>query len=116
MTLGLPGVPPGVRRRLQKVLSQCEIVPAPTTQVDVVLLFETRRRALEESFRRWRASLAPTGSLWLVWPKRSSGVESDLTDRSVREIGLSGGLVDVKVCALTGAWSGLKFVVRRNDR
>jgi hypothetical protein len=54
--------------------------------------------------------------LWVSWPKKSSGVETDLNDNVVREIGLDAGLVDVKVCAVTEIWSGLKFVRRLKDR
>jgi hypothetical protein len=54
--------------------------------------------------------------LWVSWPKQSSGVATDLDGNSVREIGLAGGLVDVKVCAVTEIWSGLKFVRRVKDR
>ncbi|MEO8910960.1 MAG: hypothetical protein ABI408_12165 [Gemmatimonadaceae bacterium] len=54
--------------------------------------------------------------LWIAWPKKSSGVASDLTENIVREIGLELGLVDVKVCAIDNTWSGLKFVRRLRDR
>ncbi len=54
--------------------------------------------------------------LWVSWPKKASGVKTDLTDNVVRELGLSEGLVDVKVCAVDEVWSGLKFVFRLKDR
>jgi hypothetical protein len=54
--------------------------------------------------------------LWVGWPKKSSGVSTDLDENTVRNIGLAAGLVDVKVCAVTGIWSGLKFVRRLKDR
>ena len=60
--------------------------------------------------------LAPAGMLWVSWPKKSSGVATDLDENIVREIGLAAGLVDVKVCAVTDVWSGLKFVRRVKDR
>ncbi|MFZ0540210.1 MAG: hypothetical protein WA412_18640 [Candidatus Sulfotelmatobacter sp.] len=60
--------------------------------------------------------LAPAGILWVSWPKKSSGVASDLDENVVRDIGLAAGLVDVKVCAVTEVWSGLKFVRRMKDR
>jgi hypothetical protein len=60
--------------------------------------------------------LAPAGMLWVSWPKKSSGVPTDLDENKVRDIGLAAGLVDVKVCAVTEVWSGLKFVRRLNDR
>jgi hypothetical protein len=60
--------------------------------------------------------LAPAGMLWVSWPKKSSGVATDVDEHVVRRIGLDAGLVDVKVCAVTDVWSGLKFVRRVKDR
>lgn len=60
--------------------------------------------------------LAPSGMLWVSWPKKSSGVATDLDENIIRDIGLAAGLVDVKVCAVTDVWSGLKFVRRVKDR
>jgi hypothetical protein len=54
--------------------------------------------------------------LWVSWPKKTSGVTTDLTENEVRSIGLQAGLVDVKVCAVNEVWSGLKFVIRVKDR
>jgi hypothetical protein len=61
-------------------------------------------------------ALADRGILWISWPKKSSSLAGDLDENVVREIGLAGGLVDVKVCALDADWSGLKFVRRVRDR
>lgn len=69
--------------------------------------------------RRWHALHPHTtaaGALWIGWPKRSSGVATDLDENAVREFGLANGRVDVKVCAIDAVWSGLKFVVRLADR
>ncbi|HWF35377.1 MAG TPA: DUF3052 domain-containing protein, partial [Solirubrobacteraceae bacterium] len=60
--------------------------------------------------------LDPAGGLWIAWPKRSSGVATDLSEGTVREAGLGTGLVDNKVCAIDHTWSGLRFVVRLADR
>jgi len=60
--------------------------------------------------------LTPAGMLWVSWPKKASGVATDLTENDVRNIGLQAGLVDVKVCAVNEIWSGLKFVIRLKDR
>jgi len=56
-------------------------------------------------------ALAPAGMFWIAWPKKSSGVTTDLDENVVRETGLGAGLVDIKVCAVTDVWSGLKFVI-----
>lgn len=84
--------------------------------IDLVLLFVTTKRELERTFSSYAAKLTPAGMLWISWPKKSSGVASDLTDNVVRQIGLAKGMVDVKVCAVDNVWSGLKFVFRLKDR
>ena len=84
--------------------------------IDLVLLFVTTERELERTFSTYAAKLPPTGMLWICWPKKISGVASDLSDNVVRELGLAKGLVDVKVCAINEVWSGLKFVIRLKDR
>ena len=84
--------------------------------VDLVLLFVTTKRELERTFSPYAAKLRPAGMLWICWPKKSSGVTSDLTDNVVRQLGLAKGMVDVKVCAVDEVWSGLKFVFRLKDR
>jgi len=83
---------------------------------DVVLAFCPDRAALVEGFAAWKGLLGPAGALWLAWPKKASGVGSDLTDNVVRELGLAGGLVDVKICAVDDVWSGMKLVYRLSDR
>jgi hypothetical protein len=80
---------------------------------DVIVLFARERRELVRRLDRAVAALEPRGGLWLAWPKRSSGVASDLDDATVRELGLATGLVDNKVCAIDETWSGLRFVNRR---
>ena len=84
--------------------------------LDFVLLFTQSQRALEKEFSRHAATLTPAGMLWISWPKKTSGVESDLNENIVRDIGLAKGMVDVKVCAVDEVWSGLKFVFRLKDR
>ena len=84
--------------------------------IDLVLLFVTTKSELERTFSSYAAKLRPTGMLWICWPKKTSGVASDLSDNVVRELGLAKGLVDVKVCAINEVWSGLKFVIRLKDR
>jgi hypothetical protein len=83
---------------------------------DLVLLFVATKSELERTFTSYAAKLRPTGMLWICWPKKSSGVASDLSDNVVRELGLAKGMVDVKVCAIDEVWSGLKFVIRLKDR
>lgn len=84
--------------------------------LDLGLLFVKKQSDLLKRFPGIRDRLASNGMLWIAWPKKSSGVASDLTENIVREIGLELGLVDVKVCAIDNTWSGLKFVRRLRDR
>jgi hypothetical protein len=96
-----------VRRRLP---------PAGRRAVDVAVVFTTARADLDHRFPRVAAAMRPAGGLWVAWPKRSSGVATDLTENVVREVGVAHGMVDNKVCAVTDVWSGLRFVFRLEDR
>ncbi len=84
--------------------------------LDVIVAFFTCRAELERSLDRLIANLDPAGGLWIAWPKRSSGVETDITEDVVRDEGVARGLVDNKVCAIDETWSGLRLVVRLRDR
>jgi hypothetical protein len=83
---------------------------------DVIVVFCTRRSELQRRLATLRRALDPAGGLWVAWPKRSSGVPTELGDGPVRELGLAAGLVDNKVCAIDATWSGLRFVYRLADR
>jgi hypothetical protein len=83
---------------------------------DVVLAFCPDLATLRRRFGSLADRLVSNGALWIGWPKRSSGVPTDLTENVVRDHGLACGLVDVKVAAIDATWSGLKFVYRLADR
>ena len=83
---------------------------------DVVLLFAPDAARLRDRWPALVPRLTTAGRLWVCWPKKSSGVATDLTENLVREFGLAEGLVDVKVCAVDATWSGLAFVRRLADR
>jgi hypothetical protein len=83
---------------------------------DMVIVFTTERAALARRLGALRAAIAPDGMIWVVWPKKSSGVPTDVTEDVVREVVLPTGLVDVKVCAVDATWSGLKIVIRKELR
>jgi hypothetical protein len=89
---------------------------ATSGALDFAILFAKARSDLVKGFSRLRDRLEPNGMLWVGWPKKTSGVETDLTEGLVRTFGLESGLVDVKVCAIDDTWSGLKFVRRLKDR
>ena len=83
---------------------------------DVIIQFAYSRAKLERRVGALVTALEPRGGLWIAWPKRSSGVPTDLDDATVREVGLATGLVDNKVCAVDEMWSALRFVRRREVR
>jgi hypothetical protein len=78
--------------------------------------FARDRAALEWEFAKLKAALTSNGMLWISWPKKSSGIETDLSDKVVQKIGRKGGLVDVKVASIDDNWSGMKFVYSLKDR
>jgi hypothetical protein len=84
--------------------------------LDVVVFFTTSRAKLERRIDALRAALDPAGRLWVAWPKRASGVATDVTENVVREIALAHLLVDNKVAAVDATWSGLQLVIRVADR
>ena len=81
-----------------------------------VHLFVTERPTLEKELKRLRKLLADAGVLWVSWPKKSSGVVTDITEDVIRDVCLPLGFVDVKVCAVDETWSGLKLMIRRENR
>jgi hypothetical protein len=97
-----------------------EGIAAPATRLapgtDVVVFFTIARRDLERRLDGLRRAIEPDGMLWVAWPKRASGVPTDMTEDVVREVALPTGLVDTKVCAIDETWSGLRLVVRKELR
>ena len=109
-------LPAEVRRELSATLDECSLLDNWKAPLDFAMVFTKTRVALEKHFAGATRTLAPAGMLWVSWPKKSSGVVTELDENLVRETGLAAGLVDVKVCAVTDVWSGLKFVRRVKDR
>ena len=114
LRVALVGVPETVAEELKPSLARCRQVK--TNPLDFVLLAEKSQAGLTRQFAAWSKKLSPAGMLWVSWPKKTSGIASDLDENLVRKIGLAAGLVDVKVCAVDESWSGLKFVIRLKDR
>ncbi len=108
--------PNDVTEELKPSLTKCESVSDGKVPIDFAMVFSKSPTALTKEFKRISKQLTPAGMIWISWPKKSSGVPTDLTENIIREIGLAAGLVDVKVCAVTDVWSGLKFVRRLKDR
>ena len=111
----MANAPAEVRAELRDALAECDLVKDGGS-LDFAMMFTKSRAQLRQACSPMTTRLAPAGMLWVSWPKKSSGVETDVDENVVREIGLDAGLVDVKVCAVTEIWSGLKFVRRVKDR
>jgi hypothetical protein len=108
--------PKGFQEYLGPLPNNVDVVKQLTKPLDIILLFVTSERALARDFAKLIDKLATNGMIWVAWPKKSSGVTTDLTFATVQHIGLDAGLVDVKICAVDETWSGLKFVFRLKDR
>jgi len=111
-------LPPDVRAELKDALKTCRIAKDGKSKdpLDFAMIFAKNTAELKKKFAEMSKQLAPAGILWVSWPKKASGVATDLDENEVRRIGLDAGLVDVKVCAVSDVWSGLKFVIRIKDR
>jgi hypothetical protein len=82
----------------------------------LVHVFSTSRADLGAALARIRKSMAPDGAVWVSWPKKSSGVKTDITEDTIRELAFPLDLVDIKVCAVSEVWSGLKLMIRKELR
>jgi hypothetical protein len=115
-TIAIFNAPRGYDRILGKVPQQVTRKATLAGPLDFIQFFTTQRQEVERRFAALARALAPAGMLWISWPKKASGVATDLTEDVIRVIGLAHGLVDVKVAAVDEVWSGLKFVRRLKDR
>ena len=110
------GSPRAYDKMVGPLPSGVSVQARPNPPLDMVHLFATHAAALAVKLRAYRKAIAPDGMIWVSWPKKSSGVASDLTDVVVRDTALPLGLVDIKVCAIDEVWSGLKFVIPKKQR
>ena len=108
--------PDGWLGRVLAVPAGVALTDLRARSADVILAFAPDRAALEARWPQLLARLPADGALWVAWPKRASGVATDLTEDVVRDVALPDGVVDVKVAALDETWSGLKLVVRKTSR
>ena len=114
--VGLLGAPDGFDTTLGELPPDVTVRRQARGPLDLVVAFFTERRVLEQRLARLKGALDPAGGLWIAWPKRASGVATDVDENVVRELGLAAGLVDNKVCAIDAVWSGLRLVYRLRDR
>ena len=115
-TISLLNAPQGFATELGDLPEGVKLDGAGKATLDFVLLFVKSQAELQKEFAKQAKRLAQAGMLWVSWPKKASGVTTDLSENVVRDHGLKVGLVDVKVCAVNDIWSGLKFVIRLKDR
>jgi hypothetical protein len=115
--VGLVNSPEGFARELIPLPNNVQIIERRLpNSLDLILLFADSQKLLIREFSKMALKLSSNGMLWIAWPKKASGVATDLSENILRQIGLDAGLVDVKVCAVNDIWSGLKFVYRLRDR
>lgn len=114
--LALSGVPHDYMSMIAPVPEGVRVGNHIGPAIDIVHVFSTRRRELERFLISCRSKLKPEAAIWVSWPKKSAKVATDITENVVREVALPLGFVDVKVCAVTDVWSGLKLVVRKGLR
>src|SRR5258707_5157276 len=110
--IAILGAPRGFRSTLGALPNGVTVIASPRGTLPFIHFFTTKRTLLERRFPALKRGLAQDGALWVSWPKKSSGVATDLTEDVVRDVALAGGLVDVKVCAVDEVWSWLKLVRR----
>jgi hypothetical protein len=110
------GAPPGYRALLEPLPAGVKFKTAADRSVSIVHVFETEKARLAKLLVTLRASLAPAAAVWVSWPKKASKKPTTITEQTIRDLALPIGFVDVKVCAVTEIWSGLKLVVRKELR
>jgi hypothetical protein len=115
-TVAFRGAPDSFAEALGELPADVIVKARVGAPLDVLVAFFERRAELERRFKRLAAAVYPDGGCWIAWPKRSSGMATDLTEDVAREIGTAHGLVDNKVCAIDETWSGLRLVHRLRDR
>ena len=108
--------PDGFRDALGELPAGVSVGTRARRGSDVIVAFFTRRSELERRLPKLMDALDVDGGLWISWPKRTSGLDTDITEDTLREVGLPLGLVDNKVCAIDETWSGLRLVFRRENR
>ena len=114
--LAFPSAPEGFLELLGELPDGVRIRSRASRPLDVIVFFTRSRAQLEHRLPALRRAMDPAAGLWIARPKRSSGVETDMTEGTVRELGLANRLVDNKVCAIDETWSGLRLVIRLKDR
>ncbi len=110
------GMPDSVRAEIERGVRALTLLDTPEPPVDAAHIFVTVRAKLENRLELLLPLLARDGFIWVSWPKKAAKVATDITEDTIRDVALPLGLVDVKVCAVDDTWSGLKLVIRKENR
>jgi hypothetical protein len=116
LTLVAIGAPAEYASWLGEVPAGVRIVSKPKKETEAAHVFVTKRESLKRELTALRKGLQQDGFVWVSWPKKSSKVPTDITEDTIREVALPMGFVDIKVCAVSDVWSGLKLVIRKDQR
>ena len=116
MRIWSDGMPKSVRDEIFAEGLQLDLLNSPKPPVEAAHVFVVLRLDLEDKLAQLLPMLAPAGFVWVSWPKKASGVSTDITEDVIRDVALPMGLVDVKVCAVDQTWSGLKLMIRKDRR
>jgi hypothetical protein len=114
--VAFPAAPAGFADLLEGLPGDVTVSSRTSGPLDVIVFFTKRRAELERRLPGLRRAMDPAAGLWIAWPKRSSGVATDMSEDVVRELGLANRLVDNKVCAIDETWSALRLVIRLAER
>ncbi|MFN0313945.1 MAG: DUF3052 domain-containing protein [Burkholderiales bacterium] len=114
--LFLVNPPEGYLKLISPLPLGAQIMPKLSRDTGIVHIFSTKEAHLEQSLRASLPMIKQDGMIWVSWPKKSSKVPSEITEDTIRRLALPLGLVDVKVCAVDDVWSGLKLVIRKENR
>jgi len=112
----LVGAPDEYLQLVEPIPEDVKIAARLSRNTDLVHVFTSRKSELAKALHSYRGKLKPNAVVWVSWPKKAAKVPTDITEDTVREVALPLGFVDIKVCAVTEVWSGLKLVIRKELR
>jgi hypothetical protein len=116
LTVWVSGAPEEYSAWLGELPAGVSLTSSFPRAVEAAHLFVSKRTLLEQRLTTLRTRLRPAGFVWVSWPKKASRVPTDITEDTIRDVALPLGFVDIKVCAVSDVWSGLKLVIRRSER
>lgn len=116
MRVWFPDMPDSVRAEIDQYGLTLSEEKLPTPGIHSAHIFVTNRKDMQSHLATLRDMIDPAGQIWVSWPKKASGVETDITEDTIRQVALPLGFVDIKVCAVDEIWSGLKLIIRKELR